>query len=110
MARLKVADPKYVRLNDLVEQTITKHANICRFIVESLDAVPALAADTGQAPGRAAGDQVKLEDRFKPLLHWTSIPKSFKHGRANLRSSRTNTADDEEKVLYFYSCISDRPL
>ena len=80
-------------------------------MVEALGAAPA-THDPAAAPARAEGDQVKLKEGLKPtVLTLDFNPTEFQAWQNKFkiyyRTSRMNTADNEEQRGYFYSCISE---
>ena len=59
---------QYVRLNAVVEETISRHTYISRRMVQALGAVPAAQQGPADAPARAGVDQVKLKEGLKPTV------------------------------------------
>ena len=80
-------------------------------MVEALGAAPA-THDPAAAPARAGGDQMKLKEGLKPTVLTLDIyPLEFQAWQNKFkiyyRTSRMNTADNEEQRGYLYSCISE---
>ena len=110
-ADLATDDAEYVRLNAIVVETVERHANVSKRMVEALGAAPA-TQDPADAPARAGGNLVKLNEGLKPtILTLDFNPQEFQAWqnkfRIYYRTSRMNTADSEEQRGYFYSCISE---